>query len=760
MAINVGELFVTIDLRDQSFATRLRRAVGDAEQASRRFRTSAAGITTSVARMGVEVVVAAARMAILSAAAGAVTNSVISLGAALAPAVGLVAALPGAAALGAAGLLTLTVALSGVGDAFEAALGADQKKFEEAISGLSPAAQAAARELRELRPVLLAVGNLVQDALFAPLAGQLTALADVLVGPLAIGMSSVASAIAGVVVRVAEFARSGVAVSAIGAVFASLRRAVDELAVAIDPVLTGLARITQVGAQFAAGLAPELALLAARFGTFLSRAADSGRALAWMEGAVQVLRQLGGIASDVWDIVSGVFAAMRATGSDALGVLGTVLDRIAVWVNSLAGQQTLTAIFVALGQMGSALAPALVAVAEGVGLLAPLVAALAVQIGPILTAAIQAVVPALAALFPGVSAIFAALGRAVQAVAPALVPLATAFSSIMVAVAPLLPVVGQLAALVAQVLAAAVQASLPSLNLLVAAFALAARELAPMLPLLGALAVVLAASVIPAVAPLLPQLAALTAQLVTGLVPILGPVIALLAQVGGQLGQILLQALVQVTPAVITLVAAVAELLPVILPLLPPLLQLVTTLLPPLITLVQSAAMLLRGDLVGAIGTAGRAILEFLVVIDNLGWQLLQGLWNGIQSAAGWFRDVIWGFFRNILPDWVRQAMGINSPSTLFAEIGHFTMLGMAQGMQNSARTVLATASRIAGDLERSFRPELSVDIGSTGRTVTGTHDRPGGPVNIQVTAINPVAEPTSETVNRGLAYAGMLGVL
>jgi hypothetical protein len=73
---------------------------------------------------------------------------------------------------------------------------------------------------------------------------------------------------------------------------------------------------------------------------------------------------------------------------------------------------------------------------------------------------------------------------------------------------------------------------------------------------------------------------------------------------------------------------------------------------------------------------------------------------------------------------------------------------------------VLATAARIAGDLERSFRPELGVGIGSTGRTVTGAGlDRTAG-VNIHVTTINPAAETTSETVNRGLAYAGMLGVL
>ncbi|MEU4511783.1 hypothetical protein AB0G05_20005 [Nonomuraea wenchangensis] len=761
MAINVGELFITLDLRDHSFSTRLTRALATSQRASTSFRSSTGQATTAVIQMGTAIVTTAARLALLSAATGALTNGVVSLGAALAPAVGLVAALPGVAALGAAGLATLSLALYGVQDAFTAALGEDEEKFEEAIKGLSGAAQAAARELRALRPVLLGLRNLVQDSLFTPLLGQLTALADVLLGPVAIGMSSVADALGRAAARVAEFTRSEVAVLAITTVFASLRSTIDALAVAIDPVLTGLTRIATVGAQFAAGLAPGLALLAIRFGDFLTAAADSGQALGWMQDAVQVLRQLGTIAADVWQIFSGVFDAMRAAGGDALGVLGTILDRINAWVNSLAGQRTLTSVFAALGQMASALAPAIVAIAEGVGMLAPLVAALAVQLGPILTAAIQALVPALAALFPGVSAIFAAFGQAVASVAPALVPLAQAMSSIMAAAAPLLPLIGQLASLVAQVLAAAVQASVPSLNLLVAAFMLAVTALQPVLPLLGALAVLVVNTVVPALAPLLPQLALLTAQLVTGLVPILGPTIALLAQVGGQLGQVLLQALVNVSPQLLALISSFAQLLPVILPVLPPLLQLVTTLLPPLITLVQAVALLLTGDFIGALATAGRGILDFLAVVDNLGWQLLIGLWNGIQAAAGWFRDTIYNFFRGIMPDWVRQALGISSPSTVFAEIGEWTMVGMAQGMQSSARMVLATASRIAGDLEASFRPQLGVDIGSTGRTVTGAGpDRTAGVTNIHVTAINPAAETTSETVNRGLAYAGMLGVL
>ncbi|MEV0387046.1 hypothetical protein [Nonomuraea sp. NPDC050643] len=136
---------------------------------------------------------------------------------------------------------------------------------------------------------------------------------------------------------------------------------------------------------------------------------------------------------------------------------------------------------------------------------------------------------------------------------------------------------------------------MPSLNLLVAAFAMAVSAIGPVLPLLGSLAIALAGSVLPAVAPLLPQLALLNT---------------------------------------LALIKSVADLTPMILPLLPPLLQLVTPLLPPLIMLVQSAALLLQGDFLDALATAGRGILDFLVIVDNLGWQLPQGLWNGIQSAA------------------------------------------------------------------------------------------------------------------------------
>lgn len=66
----------------------------------------------------------------------------------------------------------------------------------------------------------------------------------------------------------------------------------------------------------------------------------------------------------------------------------------------------------------------------------------------------------------------------------------------------------------------------------------------------------------------------------------------------------------------------------------------------------------------------------------NAGRDLIQGLLNGIRSLAG----TIGSFFLNLLPDWIvgpfKAAMGINSPSKLFAEYGRNTVEGYLRGIQ------------------------------------------------------------------------------
>ncbi|GAA3144988.1 hypothetical protein GCM10010466_40090 [Planomonospora alba] len=972
MGLNVGELFATIDLRDRLSAG-LRRAIGNLRDAAREAGVHMGSIGGNATLMGTSLVASAAKFSVMASAMAVTGQGALSLGAALAPAAGIVAALPGAVALGAAALATLAVALSGVGDAFSTALGDDPAKFEAALAKLSPAARAAALEVRALKPAFDQLKSSVQDGLFAPLAGQISAVASVLGGPLQAGMTGVASAFGQAGVQVAEFVRSSTAVATVNTIFASLQAAIRDLTPALQPLLTGFAKLAAVGATFSASLAPGIAEAATRLGNFLSAAADSGQALGWMQGAVEVFRQLGSILQDVWGIVSGVFDAMRTSGGDALGVIGQLLDGLNAFVNSAQGQDVLVSVFTSIGQVGQALLPVILALAAGIGSIAPLVGQLAQAIGPILTTAINAIVPAISALAPGVMAVVNGIGSAVAAIGPTLAPIGQAISGVLVALSPLLPVIGQLAALIASTLAAGVQAITPALGPLVAAFGQLVTSLSPLIPQVVTLAVTLINGLLPAITPLIPiigQLAALwagtlltvlqtflnallpilpplsqlaqvlagvlmqamqalapvwvqLAQAVASLVPVITPLIALVAQVAAQLGQILVQAitllvqaisplipiivqaastigtalleaLIALMPSIMQIIGAFVQLLPVLTPIvgivaqlvaafaplvaeiLPVVTQLITALTPvvvqivgafgqllaalmpiisvladivialmPVVTwLVQVAATILErvipvvGDLIKWVIDLAAKILSALTpalqwirdkipeawewvrskidsaienikgiinwfselpgmlgrwvddarnavtqrfddlvnwlrglpnsilnaigslggLLGGLGHDLIIGLWNGIVGMWQWFRDSIYNFFSSIMPQWVKDALGIASPSKVFAEIGRFTMMGMSEGMLASQRGVLNTAAGIAGRLSKSFDPKLTASFGSTGLPVTGGARTAGA--SIHVVNHYPQAEPTSTTVNRGLQYAGALGVV
>ncbi|MFI6485149.1 hypothetical protein ACIBH1_45075 [Nonomuraea sp. NPDC050663] len=734
MAINVGQLFATIELRDQltlrlaATLLGLRRAESTIGRRTSRIDNQfvrlaasvtasgaamAVGITASAARIGVGLASSAAKVSLFGAAAAGATHAVLALGAGLAPLAGGLAAVPGAVALSVAGFGALGLALYGIADATSAAFGDDQDKLDKALAKLSQSARAAILEVRELRPALDGVRLASQEAFFGQLAGAVTALAAALLGPLHAGLSGVASDLGAAARSVVDFVRSSDSVRAVEQVFASTRHTIIALSQALWPLLGGFRDLTVVGAQFTASLAPEIAQALARVGVFLSQASADGRAWAWMVAAVETLRQLGRIALDVWQILSGLFEAMRTAGGDALGVLGALVSSVADFVTSDAGQQALVAVFVALAQAGQALGPVLAALVVGVGQLAPALGGLALIVGPILTSAIQAVVPALASLEPGIVAILSAVGRAVEVLGPSLTLLGEAVAAAMVAASPFV-----------DELAAAIVALMPGLIAVVVNVGQVFAALAPALEPVGTAL----AQIMVELAPLLPTLADLAALIVT-----------------------------QLAPYVVDLASVLADLLLSVAPLLPPLLDLVTMVLPPMLDLLRSIATLLRGDFASALGFADQAVLGFLRVVDNLGWALLTGLWNGLVAGYDWIKSQIIGFFSSILPDWVRQALGIQSPSRVFAQIGRYTMLGLRDGMLAGQRPVLQAAQRISDRLSGSFSPDLSGSVASTGARLSA----PGrGPTMIfHVTAVNPLPETTSETVNRGLQMAGALGV-
>jgi hypothetical protein len=62
----------------------------------------------------------------------------------------------------------------------------------------------------------------------------------------------------------------------------------------------------------------------------------------------------------------------------------------------------------------------------------------------------------------------------------------------------------------------------------------------------------------------------------------------------------------------------------------------------------------------------------------EVGKNIVTGLWDGIKSMASWLKEKVTGFFKNLVPDWAEKALGISSPSKVFAKIGTNIVEGLA----------------------------------------------------------------------------------
>ena len=98
--------------------------------------------------------------------------------------------------------------------------------------------------------------------------------------------------------------------------------------------------------------------------------------------------------------------------------------------------------------------------------------------------------------------------------------------------------------------------------------------------------------------------------------------------------------------------------------------------------------------------------------VRKAGIYMVQGIWNGITEKASWLYNKVKNFARNIL-DNMKSALGIHSPSTLFADIiGKNSALGIGVGFENEMGNVSKMMNASMIELGDMF--ELSPSLNST----------------------------------------------
>lgn len=120
-------------------------------------------------------------------------------------------------------------------------------------------------------------------------------------------------------------------------------------------------------------------------------------------------------------------------------------------------------------------------------------------------------------------------------------------------------------------------------------------------------------------------------------------------------------------------------------------------------------------------GKAKNAILNVFKpdMLTNAGKQLIQGLWNGIESMKDWVFSKIGGFVHN-MTDAVKKFFGIHSPSKIWAnEIGKFLPPGITVGMDKAMPdTIRDMESQLASMIDKA-RTVISAEQAKAGTALS-----------------------------------------
>lgn len=783
-ALDGQSITVDVDVDDASVRAGLDRN----RSALASFGKAVSSVGSAVGTLG-KLTGATLGIASLGIAAASATATVSTLVAALAPAAGALAALPAVALGGAAAMGALKLALSGVGDAFKAGLTGDSKEFEKAIKDLAPSAQAAAREVRALKPQFEALKDSVQGAFFDQFKGQITETAKALSGPLKAGLTGISTEFGKATSSVLTFVSSAEGVGRITQVLRGTNDSMKGLDQAAQDVTQGVLAIAgEISETFGAQLGAGIQETAAKLGSFLFEAAEGGKAVDWVGGAIQLFGQLGNIVKNVGGILTNVFQAAGSAGGDILGNFVSLTASVKEFTDSAAGTRLLVDVFTTLNTVSSQFGPILAAIGTALGGILPAIAPLLTAIGPAIVGVINAIGPAIQALIPGVNALVKGLVQGLGDITSSgvLTLLGEGFSKILTAVSPLLPIVGRLVTTLGAALVPVVNALAPVLGAVVGVIGALVTAISPLITVAGQLIAQLGpiltpvlntlAGIITSLAPLISTLASILGQQLgqqLALLPaLMQPFLDSMSILVAKLVPVALQLLAALQPALTSLSQTFSTLAVALIPVLTELTQLTSDilvklgpLLPPIIAAIGRLAEVFAGQLAATLNNVVLPALRFVAAV-------MQG---DLSGAARALKDTIVGVGKEIVSVFTALPRAIVAATSGFASLlvsaGEDLIRGMIRGISNMASSLVSKAKEVVGSAVSGAKSLLGISSPSkvfkeigvfTGQGLINGLDASGKGINAAALRMaGAVLDPfagASPTVNPSVGFAGTTG--
>lgn len=215
-----------------------------------------------------------------------------------------------------------------------------------AMSKLTPAAQLAVTSLLGIYERLQAIQRIAQENFFTGMVDPLERLADVVMPQLETGVGLIATALGGAAQQLLNSLSSGLDQGVLTELLTSVATSITILSGAIDPLVQSFITLSQIGMPYMEDLATWIAEASTEFNTFIQGAAADGSLNAWIDAGIQGFKDIGSILSSTKDIFSAFNDAARAGGIDVtLGSVADSLNRLQTIMEGPVFQDTMATIF-------------------------------------------------------------------------------------------------------------------------------------------------------------------------------------------------------------------------------------------------------------------------------------------------------------------------------------------------------------------------------------------------------------------------------
>jgi hypothetical protein len=111
------------------------------------------------------------------------------------------------------------------------------------------------------------------------------------------------------------------------------------------------------------------------------------------------------------------------------------------------------------------------------------------------------------------------------------------------------------------------------------------------------------------------------------------------------------------------------------------------------------------GKVIGFVKDIVEAYVTLPLKMFEVGKDIVMGLWNGIANMANWLKEKVSDLFGNVT-GWAKKALGIKSPSRVFAGIGKNIAQGLWRGLEKEKSFLKNNFTDFFGDVI----PDLTLD--------------------------------------------------